>query len=67
MNQPVQRMEKPEAERELFSIRDLCNKTGLSYRTLFRRVREGKIQSVKFGPSILIPKREFERVLAKGF
>jgi excisionase family DNA binding protein len=60
-------MQKLEAEKELFSIKDLCNKTGLCYRTIHRRIREGKIATLRLGASVMIPRREVERIVTKGF
>lgn len=60
-------MEKPEVEKELFSIKDVCNKTGKCYRTIHRGIREGKIATLRLGASVMIPRREVERILAKGF
>jgi predicted site-specific integrase-resolvase len=68
MNQPVQHVERPEAERELFTIKDLCNMTGKCYRTIHRRIQEGKITPViRLGASVMIPRRVVERIVAKGF
>lgn len=60
-------MEKAETEKELFSIKDLCNKTGKCYRTIHRRIREGKITVIRLGASVMIPRREVQRILTKGF
>lgn len=60
-------MGKSETEKELFSIKDLCDKTGKCYRTIHRRIREGKITVVRLGASVMIPKREVERILQRGF
>lgn len=57
-----------EAGKELYSIRDLCNITGKCYRTIHRRIQEGKITPVvRLGASVMIPRRVVENVLAKGF
>lgn len=60
-------MEKPKTEKELFSIRDVCNTTGKCYRTIHRRIREGKIAAVRLGGSVMIPRRELQRIVEKGF
>jgi len=60
-------MQQTGSEKELFSIKDLCDKTGKCYRTIPRRIGEGKITVVRLGASIMIPRREVERILAKGF
>jgi excisionase family DNA binding protein len=54
-------------ERELDSIRDLSQRTGKSYRTLHRAVQEGKIKAIRLGGSVMIPRREVERILQRGF
>jgi excisionase family DNA binding protein len=53
--------------REFESLRELSQRTGKTYRTLHRAVRAGKIKTVKFGGSVMVPKREVERILAHGF
>ncbi len=65
-------MAKPEAEKtdggqELFTIMDLARKVGLTYRTIHRNVRLGKIRVVRCAGSVRIPKDEVERILARGF
>jgi excisionase family DNA binding protein len=53
--------------KEFDSLRDLSQRTGKTYRTLHRAVRAGKIKTVRFGGSVMVPKREVERILAHGF
>ena len=53
--------------REFDSLRELSQRTGKTYRTLHRAVRAGKIKTVRFGGSVMVPKREVERILAHGF
>lgn len=36
-------------------------------RTLYRGIKTGKITAVRFGASVMIPRREVERILQKGF
>jgi excisionase family DNA binding protein len=54
-------------EKELYSIRELCQKTGKCYRTIHRAIKDGKIKDVRLGGSVMVPRREVERILAKGF
>jgi excisionase family DNA binding protein len=54
-------------EKEFDSLRELSQRTGKTYRTIHRAVKAGKIKSVRFGGSVMIPRREVERVLTKGF
>jgi excisionase family DNA binding protein len=60
-------MQENEARKELYSIRDLCEKTGKCYRTIHRRIQEGKITTLRLGASVMISRREVERILEKGF
>jgi excisionase family DNA binding protein len=45
----------------------LAAKVGVHYRTVHRAVKDGKIQSVKFGSLVKVPRREAERILQRGF
>jgi excisionase family DNA binding protein len=60
-------MQQTETGKELYSIRELCEKTGKCYRTIHRRIREGKITTLRLGASVMIPKAEVERIIARGF
>ena len=60
-------MQETVARKELYSIKELCSKTGKCYRTIHRRIQEGKITTLRLGASVMIPRREVERILAKGF
>jgi excisionase family DNA binding protein len=60
-------MQRTETRKELYSIRELCEKTGKCYRTIHRRIREGKITTLRLGTSVMIPRREVERICKKGF
>lgn len=53
--------------KEFQTIRELADRAGKCYRTIHRAVQAGKIKSVRFGGSVMIPRREAERVLEKGF
>lgn len=58
---------KPTNEKELFSIQDVATKAGKCYRTIHRNVKAGKIKSIRLGRSVMIPRREVERILQRGF
>ena len=58
---------KPTIQADFLGLRELAAKVGVNYRTIHRAVQDGKIQSVKFGSLVKIPKREAERVLQRGF
>lgn len=60
-------MQQAETSKELYSIPDLCTATGKCYRTIHRRVKEGKIKAIRLGASVMIPRREVERILQRGF
>ena len=60
-------MSQIETGKELFSIRELCEKTGKCYRTIHRAIKEGKITTLRLGASVMIPRHEVERVCSKGF
>jgi predicted site-specific integrase-resolvase len=54
-------------QKEFESLGWLSLRTGKTYRTLHRAVKAGKIKVVRFGGSVMVPKREIERILEKGF
>lgn len=58
---------KQPAIKEFDSLKELAERTGKTYRTLHRAVQAGKIKTVRLGGSVLVPKREVERILTKGF
>lgn len=58
---------KEQIPKEFDSLRELSQRTGKTYRTIHRAVRAGKIRTVRFGGSVMVPKREVERILAHGF
>jgi excisionase family DNA binding protein len=58
---------KPAIQADFLGLRELAAKVGVNYRTIHRAVQDGKIQSVKFGSLVKIPKREAERILQRGF
>ncbi len=54
-------------EKDFSTIKELSRRIGLCYRTVHRAVQDGKIKVVRFGGSVMIPRREVERVLERGF
>jgi len=58
---------KAPTQAEFVGLRELAEKMGVDYRTVHRATQSGKIQSIKFGSLVKVPRREAERVLAKGF
>jgi len=59
--------DKQENQKEFESIRELAARTDECYRTIHRAVKAGKIKSVRFGASVMIPRQEVERILRRGF
>jgi len=45
--------------KEFDSLRELSQRTGKTYRTLHRAVRAGKIKTVRFGGSVMVPKEYY--------
>jgi excisionase family DNA binding protein len=60
-------MKEAGQDRRFFSLHDLAGVIERDYRTVHRAARAGKIRTVRFGGSLLIPREEFERVLTKGW
>jgi len=48
--------------RLFFSVRELAEITNLCLPTVYRLCRDGEIDSVRFGDSIRIPRRELARL-----
>ena len=59
--------DKRNVQKEFDSIRELGHMTGKCYRTIHRAIKDGKIKAVRLGGSVMIPRREVERILAHGF
>jgi excisionase family DNA binding protein len=58
---------KPAIQPAFVGLRELSVMLGVNYRTIHRAVQAGKIQSVKFGSLIKVPRREADRILQRGF
>ena len=56
-----------QVQKEFDSLRELSQRTGKTYRTLHRAVKAGKIKTVRFGGSVMVPRQEVERILERGF
>lgn len=54
-------------EKEFHSLGELAQRIGKTYRTVHRAAQAGKIKTVRFGASRLIPRAEVERILQRGF
>ncbi len=55
------------AEKQFDSIKDVATRIGKTYRTVHRAVRAGKIKATRFGGSLMISRKEVERILERGF
>jgi len=53
--------------RDFATIKELSQRIGKCYRTVHRAAQAGKIKTVRFGASRLIPRAEVERILQRGF
>lgn len=58
---------KPSIQPDFVGLRELAGKMGVNYRTIHRAVQTGKIQSVKFGSLVKVPRREADRIMQRGF
>jgi excisionase family DNA binding protein len=63
----MEKLSRLATQGEFVSLRGLAVMLGLNYRTIHRAAQAGKIQSVRFGSLIKIPRREAERILQRGF
>ncbi len=52
---------------ELTSLRELAREARISYRTLHRYARLGRIRTIRLGALIRVPRKEVERILTQGF
>lgn len=52
---------------EFYSLDGLARRWGTSYRNLHRKVQEGKLQVIRLGGLIRVPRKEVERVEQAGF
>ena len=46
-----------------YRLRELADKTGLSYITIWRAVQAGEIEAIRLGRSVLIPAKEAHRLI----
>ena len=56
-------MENQDGERLVYSVREACALLGLSKNSVYARIREGVIPSIRVGARLLIPRIAFERWL----
>ena len=53
-------------DKEFYSIEDIANLFGISWRTVQRYIKDGKIKAIKIGRQWRIPKDEFYRLQKEG-
>jgi excisionase family DNA binding protein len=58
---------RQETEKTPFSLRELSEQLGVSYRHLHRAVKERRIQVVRFGHLLRVSEREVSRLREHGF
>jgi|SRR6516225_1829948 excisionase family DNA binding protein len=56
--------EQPSADRAFYRIRETAKKTGLSERTIARKIDSGELESVKRGKSRLVRAESLDRFIA---
>jgi excisionase family DNA binding protein len=52
---------------ELSTLQQLARDAGLSYRTVHRYAKMGRIKTIRLGASVRVPRKECDRILTKGF
>ena len=50
---------------ELLTVREVANRLKVNVMTIYRRIWNGQIKSIKIGRLIRIPAKEVERILKK--
>jgi excisionase family DNA binding protein len=56
---------KPEPS--LYRVKDVAERLSLTYRTVHRAIKAGRVHAIRCGGAVLIPATELQRILAKGF
>lgn len=59
-------MERDIKQKELSTLQELAKAAGLSYRTVHRFAKSGRIKTIRLGASVRVPRKEYERILTKG-
>ena len=60
-------MERDTAPKELTTLQALAKEARVSYRTLHRYAKVGRIKTIRLAGSIRVPHKERERILTQGF
>ena len=56
---------KPEPT--LYRVKDVAEKLSLTYRTLHRAIKAGRVHAIRCGGAVLIPATELHRICERGF
>jgi excisionase family DNA binding protein len=56
-----------ETQKEFSSLGEIAARIGKRYRTVHRAAKAGRIKTVRFGGSVMVPRREVDRILTHGF
>lgn len=51
---------------EYISVSEFCKTFGISRQAVQKKIKNGKIQAIKFGNKYLIPNEEIEKIKNKG-
>jgi predicted site-specific integrase-resolvase len=60
-------MERNTTLRELGTLGELARDAGVCYRTVWRYAKLGRIKTIRLGASVRVPRKEYERILTRGF
>jgi excisionase family DNA binding protein len=55
------------SEPNLYRVKDVAQKLSLTYRTLHRAIKNGRVHAIRCGGAVLIPATELQRIISKGF
>jgi excisionase family DNA binding protein len=53
--------------KEMSTLKEVAKAGGISYRTVHRYAKLGRIKTVRLGGSVRVPRKEVERILTRGF
>jgi len=60
-------MERDTTLKELNTLQWLAKAASVSYRTVHRYAKMGRIKTIRLGGSVRVPRKECERILTRGF
>lgn len=59
--------EPVEPDQHFHTIREVAEVTGRCYKTIHLATRKGRIRTVRFGGSVMIPAAELRRICEEGY